>query len=340
MDYPVYHIKNLHHDYGEETILSVDELTIHTNAITGLIGPNGSGKSTLLKLLSFVEKPKKGEIRFKGEPAVPFSAATRFKVSLLTQEPYLMKRSVYHNILYGLKIRNVAGDIDAKINEALNWVGLSGKDFFSRKWYELSGGETQRVALAARLVLKPEVLLMDEPTANVDTESSQLIRKAALKAREEWGTTLVIASHDREWLYDVSDHVLHLYQGKLIRSGLGNFFVGPFNSREDGLFEKKLPDGQHLILKKPIANLSSIAILPSELVKLDLMESALPGLASIKGIISKLLLEKPGRQILISVQIGDIQITSKLPLDTVKTNHLYPGRTVWVSFDPDKVIWG
>jgi tungstate transport system ATP-binding protein len=92
-------------------------------------------------------------------------------------------------------------------------LGLDPDTFARRQWDELSGGEAQRVALAARLVLNPRVLLLDEPTASVDARSSELIRSASLRARNDWGTTLVIASHDREWLYDVCDEVLHLFKG-------------------------------------------------------------------------------------------------------------------------------
>lgn len=228
MDDPVYDIEGLRHDYGHAPVLSIDRLKINRQSITGLSGPNGCGKSTLLKFLAFVDKPKEGVIRFNGIAAVPFSPVIRFKVSLLTQDPYLMKRSVYNNILYGLKIRKEPGSMNEKIHEALNWVGLPYDDFCSRKWYALSGGEAQRVALAARLVLKPEVLLMDEPTANVDPESSELIRKAVLRARVEWGTTLVIASHDREWLSRISDTMLYLHRGKLTGSDLGNFITDHF----------------------------------------------------------------------------------------------------------------
>jgi tungstate transport system ATP-binding protein len=219
MDHPLYHIQGVTHGYGDATILSIDELKIRKGSITGLSGRNGSGKSTLLKLMAFVDKPKAGLILFNGLPASPFSPAIRFRVALLAQTPYLMKRSVYNNIAYGLTLRKTTENMDEKIHAALGWVGLPHDRFLSRKWDALSGGEAKRVALAARLVLKPEVLLMDEPTANVDLESSELISRAALMARVEWGTTLVIASHDREWLSKIAETHIHLHEGKMIQPG-------------------------------------------------------------------------------------------------------------------------
>ena len=111
-DNPLYRVSRLKHAYQGRTVLSIDTLEIAPASIVGLIGPNGSGKSTLLKLLAFVERPAEGRISFKGRPAAPFDENVRFQVCLLTQEPYLMKRTVYQNIAYGLKLRG-RGNIGA-----------------------------------------------------------------------------------------------------------------------------------------------------------------------------------------------------------------------------------
>jgi tungstate transport system ATP-binding protein len=200
----------------------LNALSVEKAAILGLAGPNGSDKSTLLKLLAFVDRPSKGQVRFKGKPEVPFSEGVRFQVTLLTQEPYLLKRSVFDNVAYGLRIRNRRKNPRPQVADALSMVGLDPDTFMHRAWNELSGGEAQRVALAARLALRPEVLLLDEPTASVDGASAQMIREAALNARKEWGTTLVIDSHDREWLHEVCDDVMHLFRGRPLGSSAVN----------------------------------------------------------------------------------------------------------------------
>ena len=101
MSQNIFQITNLEHYYNRAPALKINTFSISPASIVGLIGPNGSGKTTLLKLLAFVEKPSKGNILFKGKSAEPFADSVRFQVTLLTQEPYLMKRSVFENISYG-----------------------------------------------------------------------------------------------------------------------------------------------------------------------------------------------------------------------------------------------
>jgi tungstate transport system ATP-binding protein len=133
---------------------------------------------------------------------------------MMPQEPYLLKRSVENNVAYGLKVRGVK-DWRNQVKEVLNRVGLSPEHFSRRPWYELSGGEAQRVALAARLVLRPRVLLLDEPTTSLDAESAERIKTAVRAARKEWKTTLVVVSHDTKWLDTLCDQILFMAYGEL-----------------------------------------------------------------------------------------------------------------------------
>jgi tungstate transport system ATP-binding protein len=216
MTTPLVSLRHVSQSYSGRTVLNVDSLDIVPGSIVGLAGPNGSGKSTLLRLLAFLEPPASGEVLFQGRPVSTRPGAVHRDVTLLVQEPYLLKRSVFANIAYGLKVRN-KNDIPAKVHRAMELVGLAPDNFAGRQWFELSGGECQRVALAARLVLKPKMLLMDEPTASLDENSSRLVREAALFARNELGTGLVAASHDMTWLRAVSECILHMEGGRVIR---------------------------------------------------------------------------------------------------------------------------
>lgn len=219
MSPPVYKIKNLKHCYHQDAVvLDIADLTVAASRVIGLYGPNGSGKSTLLKILGFIEKPTAGEILFNGQAVTPFSQEMRLKTVFLPQKPYLLKRSVYKNLLYGLAIRKGTHDHRNRIQEALAMAGLSFDKFARRQWNDLSGGEMQRVALAARFILKPEILLLDEPTSSLDIRSLHLIKKAVLIASREWKATCIIASHDRNWLDEVCDEVLYLFDGKLFPS--------------------------------------------------------------------------------------------------------------------------
>ena len=162
-----------------------------------------------------------------------------------------MKRNVFNNVSYGLKLRGDRKESADRVHEALALVGLSGKDFVRRPWYALSGGEAQRVALAARLALKPKVLLLDEPTASVDAASAQLIKEASLRARRELGTTLIVASHDWQWLYEICDEISHLFNGRIFGTGRETIIFGPWQKLGPGKWGKILSDQQQLLCPPP-----------------------------------------------------------------------------------------
>jgi len=341
---PIYQIENLKHSYlPNHTVLEIDSLSIQQASITGLMGPNGSGKTTLLKLMAFIHEPSRGIILFKGRPAEPFSEHVRFRATLLTQDAYLMKRSVYANIAYGLKIRGDKNNLKSKISRALSMVGLEYDSFAKRQWDELSGGEAQRVAMAARLVLKPEVLLLDEPTARVDAASIALIRDAALKAREEWGATLIIAGHDREWLYDVCDNMLHMFRGRILGESSENIIFGPWEKKENGTWEKHLQDKQKIVVNNlpeknaaAVIDSSAFSIYPSD-HGADQKTDRTPNM--LHGTIARLMLEKDGTGIIAVIRVGSMAFNVKLSIEDMRAADLYPGRDVRLSFDPASVKW-
>ncbi|MDD3310626.1 ABC transporter ATP-binding protein [Pseudodesulfovibrio sp.] len=208
-------LDNISQSYSGRNVLDVPGLALAPGQILGLAGPNGSGKSTLLRLIAQLEPPAAGKLQFLGRTVDEADTESRRQVTLLTQEPYLLKRTVFANVAYGLKVRGER-DVRPRVREALALVGLDPNVFAPRLWFELSGGETQRVALAARLVLRPRLLLLDEPTASLDSESAALIRDAVLAARDRDATAMVIASHDMPWLNGVSDRILHMDHGRMV----------------------------------------------------------------------------------------------------------------------------
>jgi tungstate transport system ATP-binding protein len=330
----LYQIQKLQHYYNGQPALDIDSFSIQPGTITGIIGPNGSGKSTLLKMLAFIDKPGTGKILFNGESAEPFAEQVRFKVTLLTQEPYLMKRSVFKNISYGLELRRDTHDLSNRVHDALSLVGLPGNDFLHRKWYELSGGEAQRVALAARLILKPEVLLLDEPTASIDAASAQIIKDTVLLAQNKWGTTLVIASHDWEWLYDICEHVTHLFRGRFFGTGRQNFIFGPWSESTPGKWVKKLQDGQSLRVPCPPSK-DAIAIINPENMRLTTDKKA----CMIQGIVTRLVLEKHTREIIIIVQAANQAVTARLSPQNAHEYALNPGQQIRLSYLLEDVTW-
>ena len=175
----MYRVRAIRKRYGTKTVLAIDDLVIARGRLHTLTGANGAGKSTLLSILAFLSPPTEGEVRYAGE-RVDWDRDTvsglRRRVTLLHQSPYLFGGTVRANVAFGLNARGIKGDQQRRIvAEALETVGLRG--FGERKARELSGGEAQRVAMARALALSPEVLLLDEPFANIDRETA-----AALEA--------------------------------------------------------------------------------------------------------------------------------------------------------------
>ncbi|WP_299977602.1 energy-coupling factor ABC transporter ATP-binding protein [Desulfobacula sp.] len=338
-----YHLQDIHHYYGNTKVLDINDLKIEKGSITGLIGPNGSGKSTLLKLLAFARKPTRGHIFYKGNLELPFSPTVRSKVTLLTQKPYLLKRTVFENIAYGLKIRKDKTHLKERVKKALLNVGLDYQKFAHRKWHELSGGEAQRVAMAARLILKPEVLLLDEPIASVDTESAELIRKASLKARDNWGATLVIASHDLQWLYSISDKQLSIFKGNIFSTGMENIITGPFVKSDEKTNKKnlvkKLDDGQIITLKAP-APKTCTAIIRKKNISIALEKQPDNGILNqLSGHIVSMLLEKQTEHIMAFISIHDLSFVLRLTSDQISSLDLYPGKKVVLQFSSNDVEW-
>jgi len=182
---------------GENFRLSIGALDFQACSISALTGSNGTGKSTLLKTLALLHTLQQGTISYAGFPVLAGGRTAlqyRRRVTLVDQSPFLFQGSVSENLAFGLKFRGVTGKLQSlKIESALCKVGLSG--FGKRKSRELSGGEVQRVALARALVLEPKVLLLDEPTSNIDKASLALI-ETLISDLPLQGITVIMSTHD------------------------------------------------------------------------------------------------------------------------------------------------
>ena len=338
MSRPLYQVRDLERRYGAKLALRVERLEIQGGSIVGLAGPNGSGKSTLLRILALLDAPTAGWIAFDGRTDNLAAPALRRRLTLLDQTPYLLQRSVFDNVAYGLRVRGETNQLFARVEESLNWVGLNPEDFIQRPSNQLSGGEAQRVALAARLILKPKVLLLDEPTANVDAASAALILAASLRARQEWKTTLIIASHDLAWLFEVADEVLNLFQGRLAGSGVINLLPGPWEQDSQGGCIFPLPDGQRLILPPPPPGAVLASVRPGDLIILpDRSQDERTNL--IQGEVAQLSLEKSSGQVLVSVALGRFSLIVRVNQNLMADLALHPGGRVWIHLEPSSVCW-
>lgn len=329
-------IRNLKHRYKDRTVLEEESFDFYPGTITGITGPNGSGKSTLINILGLITKPTEGTLKFMGEPVARFSGLARGRIATLTQDSTLLKRNVAENVAYGLMVRKDTENLSKRVDEALEAVGLLPSSFVNRSIKALSGGEARRVALAARLILKPPVLLLDEPTAHVDEHSNAMIRRAVLHAREQWGTTLVISSHDREWLESISDRTITVFNGRLFKEERINILTGPFES--SGAFWYKFCDSSgdfNIPIPMPPDQISS-AIIPASALYLTHDSNRIPGNVFIfKPRITGISLSRNREHLFVTLTCSDCFLVSMLePSDA---GSFIPGQIVYAYYDPTAV---
>jgi len=190
-------------------------LEIQGGEILALVGPNGSGKTTLLKILAFIQKPSRGEVYFCGERVTDKNIEQmRMESTMVFQRNILFDTTVYKNVAYGLKIRNMPKkEIDEEVRRAARLVGLEGfEDRYAKK---LSGGEQQRVALARALVLRTKLVLLDEPTANLDPKNSSIVEEVIRAANRDSGTTVFMATHNMFQARNLPHRVALIDNGKI-----------------------------------------------------------------------------------------------------------------------------
>jgi tungstate transport system ATP-binding protein len=338
-----FHISGLEHWYAGRKVLSLNQLNLGAGRILGLVGPNGSGKSTLLRIMALLETPSRGSIRFLGHDASKPGRELRRQVSLLLQEPYLLKRSVFNNVAYGLRMRGREGQLTEPVHEALNWVGLDPAEFAQRPWYRLSGGEAQRVSLAARLTLRPKLLLMDEPTASLDDSSTALIRDAALMAQKSWGASLVIASHDHAWLHEVSDQVLYLNQGRPASPIPVNLLPGEWSPGGEGLWTSQIAGGQIILAPPPPKGMDPAAIpgvAPMDISLHNSIPIKEPGQNLLEGVVKQIGLEPFSGDCLVQIKAGGLNLSVRMDVAGASCLAIYPGQEVWLLFSVESVSWG
>ena len=213
---PLLRLSGIEKRYGERVALYLDELEIFPGRLYTLTGPNGSGKSTLLNLLALLVRPERGQAWFQAEEVGWRSGqlqALRRRVTLMHQAPYLFSGTVAGNVGFGLKARGAtAAEMQAAIERALGRVGMTG--LAGRNVRQLSGGEARRVALARALALEPLLLLLDEPLANLDEESTSIIEHL-ITGLPALGTTVVMSTHDLEQAERMATDVIRLNDGRV-----------------------------------------------------------------------------------------------------------------------------
>ncbi len=230
-------VKGLSKRFEDRLALDDVGFQVPEGKITAIVGPSGSGKTTLLRIINMLDRPTKGKLVINGkDPAKNGHSQVLKKMVMVFQNPVMFNRSVIANVSYGLKVRRVdKTKVKDRSEKALERVGLG--DRAGQYAPTLSAGESQRMAFARGLVLEPELMLLDEFTANLDPGNVALLEKLVMDYNKDSDSTIVLATHNLYQAKRLSHHCIFLFDGKLIEKGRTKKM---FSSPKDPLTKKFL----------------------------------------------------------------------------------------------------
>ncbi len=211
-------LKNITKRFGTNTVIDELSLSIPQGSMVTLLGPSGCGKTTVLRLVAGLEKPTEGRMFIDGEDVTDRSIQQRDICMVFQSYALFPHMSLGENVGYGLKMLGLPkAEIKKRVDEALEIVDLAG--FGERFVDQISGGQQQRVALARALILKPKVLLFDEPLSNLDANLRRSMREKIRELQQQFNITSLYVTHDQSEAFAVSDMVLVMNKGKIMQLG-------------------------------------------------------------------------------------------------------------------------
>lgn len=220
---------NIRKSFNQGIVLDGVSLEIESGELIALLGPSGSGKTTLLRILSGLERPDSGTVKYHSEDVTSAPPQSR-NVGLVFQHYALFRHmTVFENVAFALRIRKRPhSEVQARVKELLELVHLAG--FAEQYPHQLSGGQRQRVALARVLAVEPRVLLLDEPFGALDTQVRRELRKWLRRLHDDIGVTTILVTHDHLEARDVADRVVVINKGTIEQEGEpGWVFSNPAN---------------------------------------------------------------------------------------------------------------
>jgi len=260
--------------------LCIDKLHFEQGRIHAIAGPNGSGKTTLLNLMGFLSGPWRGRLDFRGNTVVPSEQtalpARRRQIGYLMQNPYLFNTTVRNNIRYGLDVRGITGQsAEQRVRQVAEELNLP--ELLSADAHRLSGGEAQRVALARTLAFKPDVLLLDEPTANVDRQNIRAIEQLVKTLNRTCGTSVIMSTHSSDQAYRMTDSMISMVDGKIAHAGYENVFSGTLRLGNNAVKTVSLDQGPRIHVASGTEGPVTVVIDPAEIIlsRKELQSSAL-----------------------------------------------------------------
>ncbi|HQO40272.1 MAG TPA: ATP-binding cassette domain-containing protein, partial [Spirochaetota bacterium] len=260
-------------------------------------------------------------------------------VTMLQQDAFLLKRKVYDNVVYGLRARGERFNLKARVAEALGMVNLDPEKFMGRKWHQLSGGEAQRVALAARIILKPEVLLLDEPVANVDEESSRIISEAIRTMKSRHNTTVIVSSHDLTWLASVTENIIKLSNGKILGSGNSNILNLSWIKGRDLLWHASLPGGVKIYSSPPHSGETVAVLHPNDIILSKKKSAGTSAQNCLEGVVKLMVAENSGAIIRVEAEVSGKTFNAYITKASALRLRLYPGSKVYLLFKATSIMW-
>lgn len=229
-------LENISFAIGGKRIIDGVSVEIAAGPRTVILGPNGAGKSVLMRLCHGLLEPTSGAVEWRGAGA---NGRPR-QQAMVFQRPVMLRRSALGNVLYGMVLAGVArGECNLRARDMLEVVGLA--HAADRPARVLSGGEQQRLALARAWALNPEVLFLDEPTANLDPSATREI-ETIIAAIHAGGTKIIMTTHNLGQARRLADEILFIHEGRLVeRAPVGGFFANPASAEARSFIKGELP---------------------------------------------------------------------------------------------------
>lgn len=209
-------LKDITRDYKERRVLDIPYGEIRGGSRTAIVGANGAGKSTLLNIIAGLDTGHEGSVYY-GRDRDTFEEHSRM-ITMVFQKPYLISTTVEKNLSFPMKIRGFSGEDREKRVSSL-CEDLNIRQLRKQKSWKLSGGEIQKVALGRALGFNPSLLILDEPTANIDPATTSEIERMLFKINREEGTTIIFVTHNLVQAKRVCDQMMFLHEGRLIEEG-------------------------------------------------------------------------------------------------------------------------
>ncbi|KQC05818.1 MAG: ABC transporter [Methanoculleus sp. SDB] len=349
-------IRGIYKSFGRKEVLQDVNATINDGEIFTIIGPSGQGKSTLLRLINLLDEPTAGKILFDGID-IHREKNRRMELqrmmAMVFQKPVVFNSSVSDNIATGLRYRGFDRRIiRERIDDALDVIGMEG--FGDRKARTLSGGEMQRVALARAMVTEPAILLLDEPTANLDPVATEAIEELILRYNRESGITVIMSTHDMLQGQRLAHRIGVMMHGTFSQTGtprdvfstpknkevarfigIGNVLEGFISATEKGIATITIGETViHAVTDLPAGVRACGCIRPEDITLHLSHAKRISALNVLEGTISKIIAAGPVNEIIVD---AGITLMATLTWKSVEDLDLHEGDVVRISFKASAV---